>query len=151
MQRQNIFVCITSIRMILSHSLSRCSCNDLYWIWISDDISSSLWLQQCCIQHAHGLICNPVVNDYFRCVPVCKPGHQQWEWLLHNRSWNGNVCMCLYVCVAMWIRPSCIAKRLQARPKLYRDLISRREQYWQHLTTVCALDHLKYALLEGYS
>ena len=58
------------------------------------------------------------------------------------------VCVCM--CVCMWIRPSCIAKRLQARPNFYRVLILRREQYWQHLTTVCALDHLKYGLLEGY-
>ena len=111
MQRDKTVLCAlrTSIRIILSHSLPRCSCDDLYWIWIFDDISSSLWLRQYRIQHARGLICNPVVNDYLRCVPVRGSGHKQWEWLLHNQSWNGKVCVCLYACVYVCVHGLCDA------------------------------------------
>ena len=80
----------------LPNSFPRCSCDDLCWIWFSDDIPSSLWLWKYCIQHALGLLCDPVVHDHLRSVPVHRPGagggcsegswHDSTGSVLHHQS-----------------------------------------------------------------
>ena len=52
------------IVLLIPCSLPRCACDDLCWVWVSDDISSSIWLWKYWIQLALGLLCNPVVHPY---------------------------------------------------------------------------------------
>ena len=46
------------------YSFSGCSCNDICWFWVSDDICAPLCLQQCGIQHDAGCLCNTVVHSH---------------------------------------------------------------------------------------
>jgi hypothetical protein len=54
---------------VLNFSVPRCACDDICWIWLSDDLSPEVRIQRRGIQYADRCNCHPVVHFVSRNLP----------------------------------------------------------------------------------